>query len=340
MPTIKLNMEHCISPNSTNTDYRTSHVRKLSESESHSTTDRFTPRELLDFSYDLIPGLYQVTADDFFFEYTDSSTLSKAKAKRSVSWVSAVFKEEKSVCYGLKYFGYVLVKHRTGEEFRIYLPEEHSYDPLSGYFSQEHFHFLVLFAASEIKACCSGVDQQELSYIYKSLKPIINYYRLQFYCEWMHTQILNSVYQKILSPSYPHFLISKIMARKLLLGKNNHAKEYLDKCLKFDKQAISEVEVPKEYFQMVLHKKVNRSFELKMKYYEIESKETPKSLGESGVLNSLGKVAPEMNNTEKGRNYKDLLRQTRELNELYTQVFQTIGLTATHPGQEVECTIM
>lgn len=275
---------------------------------SSKSTDQTQVKELLDFSLNIIPGLYRCTADEMFFEIIEGNTISRAylsfnNPTLSYKIISSPFSE-----YSLNYYCSIHIFHQDCQTI-IKIPAHRSYNPTGTveYVTHSQFIFGLKIAAALVKAAISGASESELSYLKNCIVPLQSYSDNKIMIYYMFIQVKAACYRKIIPPSFPEYLSIQIMKGTIVLRED--AKEYLENYLMFSKGEAFETKLPSQYYSGILKNDKRLSWESRIKYVELENKANKPGR----VLRLLPQMAENMQYTEIGMDYKDMNKEISKL---------------------------
>mmetsp|Transcript_24137 Transcript_24137/g.23893 ORF Transcript_24137/g.23893 Transcript_24137/m.23893 type:complete len:159 (+) Transcript_24137:383-859(+) len=158
----------------------------------------------------------------------------------------------------------------------------------------------------------------------------------------MSLQIKLTCYRKLKPPRYSEFLRLKTFTKELkLLEGRDHTKEYLEKCMQFDRNLITydKIYPPNAYYKSLMKHELSLPYQLKLRYAEIETNESLVKSAESAVLTYLPKFTPDMDDyIEKGKKFSDLTQTIYEVDRGYSNGLAKIYLQYEH--DENECKVM
>jgi hypothetical protein len=278
---------------------------------------------LFDFSFTHIPGLYRITSNHFLLDYKEGLKVYSLSFRTKRSRISANFYMHKVVEYGIEYESQIQILHDTGEKFDIVIPGVRSYDPAgieAPYLNYFQYSFIKKLVAIEVRAASSGISEDHVDYIKEKISGISETSKtIPEMTNWVHLQIKLACFKKSTRPKYFEYLLSQAISFNFSLNERDHCKEYLEKCLNSE-----EFVLPIEYYKIVLDHEPNLSFDKKIQYSEVISKENRLKNPKSRILINLPKVIPNIAYVKQGKSYNQLLKDSEKYVNLVNEVKKNI----------------
>ncbi|OMJ75661.1 hypothetical protein SteCoe_25151 [Stentor coeruleus] len=238
---------------------------------SKSTSDNLQAQELMNLTLNKIPGVYKCTSEKMQFEMTEKNYIAKAQLffvnpQLNFKVITTSFQE-----FSLSYYCCINIFH-TDFQTTIKVPGLRSYNPTGPleYISHSQYIFLLKITSAIIKAAVSGASEAELFYLKNCISIFPSYTSNNIILDYMFIQVKTACYRKITPPTYPEYIFAQIMKGSYIPREDT--KEYLEVYLMFIKGEVKETKLPIEYFSSILRSDKKISWDLKVKFSELESK--------------------------------------------------------------------
>lgn len=197
--------------------------------------------------------------------------------------------------------------------------------------------------AIEVKAASLGAKEKDLELIRKSIGPLLEFHmRKRVLMEWMNLQVKLACYRKASPPKYSEFLRLRLLTKQLKLDDGrNHTKEYLEKCMQFDRGLLTYEKVvpPNQYFKSLIKNEAGLPYHLKLRYADLDTKISPLKAAENVVLRFLPKFVPDMDDyTDKGKKFSELTQAVNQLDKQYQNGLSKVYLQ--YEQDEHDCKVM
>lgn len=275
---------------------------------SRSTSDNIQIQELLDFSLNKIHGVYKCTQEKMLFEMTEKNYIARTQLfflnpHLNFKVIMMPFQE-----FSLSYYCSVNICHPNLQS-NIKIPALRSYNPTGAleYVSHSQFVFLLRITSAAIKAAISGADESELGYLKNCITSLPSYGANNVMVDYMFIQVKTACFRKIIPPTFPEYIFAQAMKCSYLPRED--AKEYLEIYLMFVKGEATETKLPIEYYSSILRTDKRISWDMKVKFTEIESKAT-----KSGrLLKFIPLLLEDLDYSEVGIRYEELYDEINKL---------------------------
>lgn len=301
--------------------------------------------KLLSFEDNSVENLYDFDSDSKIFKFDFAqwsvATRCETKVNRGAQDFEAKWLKEEFVELGINYAGKIQITHRDAPNRPLFIRVNgvRSYDPAGSTETKQsngvviddnYWSMMIQVLVAQIMAAKVGAPKDFITQVYNITQNLINvYHKRDMMHTWMTDQVIKACYERVQPLTYSDFMQNKLqysgghILLDLMSGGHAHTKEYLERCARFSKSELNEVEVKPctTYFRHIVEREARKQLEedhTNKEYNSLLKHSKAMKLGSAITLKQLTKTIPSLLITnEAGSNMRKLRNDIQRVKDDY-----------------------